>query len=65
MIAWVCSEWCSTWHAVGRDAAGPVLVGACGHPISGRVDRVLDRPASRDEQRRTCSSCVAALDAET
>ena len=61
VIAWVSSEWSSTWHAVARDAIGPVLVGICGHPISGRVHRLLDRPASDDEQRRTCASCSALI----
>ncbi|GAB2664218.1 hypothetical protein GCM10027271_23890 [Saccharopolyspora gloriosae] len=61
MTAWVSSEWCSTWHVVDRAAAGPVLVGACGHPISGRVHRLLDRPRRGDEDRRECASCVALL----
>jgi len=52
MIAWVRSERCELWHAVALAARGPVLIGACGHPIAGRVHRRLARPG------RACDSCL-------
>ncbi|MBB5070827.1 hypothetical protein BJ969_003915 [Saccharopolyspora gloriosae] len=54
------SEWCGTWHVVARDAAGSVIVGACGHPISGRMRRILDVPLPSDG-REVCGSCVAVV----
>lgn len=58
--AWMTSEWCGTWHVVARDAAGPVIVGACGHSIRGRMRRILDVPLPNDG-REACGSCVAVV----
>lgn len=57
--AWLTSEWCSTWHVVGRDTGGAVIVATCGHPLTGRMSRVLGGPPPPDA-REVCQSCVAA-----
>ncbi|MCA1189016.1 MULTISPECIES: hypothetical protein [unclassified Saccharopolyspora] len=57
--AWLTSEWCSTWHLVGRGARGAVIVATCGHPLTGRMSRVLDIPPP--DGREVCQSCVAAV----
>lgn len=54
------SEWCSTWHLVGRDARGAVIVATCGHPLTGRMSRVLVGPMPEDT-REVCAACVAAV----
>lgn len=58
-LAWITSEWCSTWHLGGRAARGTVIVATCGHPVSGRMSRVFDRPPPLDT-REVCQACVAA-----
>ncbi|GAB2663474.1 hypothetical protein GCM10027271_22670 [Saccharopolyspora gloriosae] len=57
--AWITSEWCSTWHLSGRTTRGAVIVASCGHPLSGRMSRVFDRPPPLDT-RQVCQACVAA-----
>ncbi|MCX2729828.1 hypothetical protein OOZ19_06225 [Saccharopolyspora sp. NFXS83] len=57
--AWITSEWCSTWHLSGKAACGAVIVATCGHPVSGRMSRVFDRPPPLDT-REVCQACVAA-----
>ncbi|GAB2658375.1 hypothetical protein GCM10027271_16300 [Saccharopolyspora gloriosae] len=56
--AWLTSEWCSTWHVVDRAARGTLIVATCGHPLTGRMSRVLDGPPPPDG-REVCQSCVA------
>ncbi|MCA1191231.1 hypothetical protein [Saccharopolyspora sp. 6V] len=63
VLAWMTSEWCSTWHLVGRDACGTVIVSTCGHPLVGRMSRVLDGPPLADG-REVCQACVAATSTE-
>ena len=57
--AWITSEWCSTWHLSARTTQGTVIVASCGHPLSGRMSRVFDRPPPLDT-RHVCQACVAA-----
>ena len=62
MIAWMTSEWCSSWHVVDRAAGGRVVVATCGHPLIGRMSRVLSGPLLADS-RAVCQACVAVTGA--
>ncbi|MFR9729101.1 hypothetical protein ACL03H_07725 [Saccharopolyspora sp. MS10] len=61
-LAWMTSEWCSTWHLVGRGARGAVIVTTCGHPLVGRMSRVFGPPPL--DGREVCQACVAATATE-
>ena len=61
-MAWMTSEWCSTWHVVDRVACGRVVVSTCGHPLVGRMSRVLSGPLPADS-RAVCQACVAVTGA--
>ncbi|MBK0865920.1 hypothetical protein INP57_03790 [Saccharopolyspora sp. HNM0986] len=62
MTAWMTSEWCSTWHVVDRGACGRIVVATCGHPLTGRLSRVLRGPLPADS-RQVCQACVALVGA--
>ncbi len=62
MTAWMTSEWCATWHVVDRAACGRIVVATCGHPLVGRLSRVLCGPLPADS-REVCQACVALVGA--